>query len=348
MTCPDKKVLMMWADGEITGSEADAISRHTAQCEDCKAFVSAQKKLESIWRNAWVDPDEVAFDTMRKSVQPATSWWQMQRVWYTAAAICAVYLGVRVFYTGPGTSLSDIAVVEAGSTAGAVDEPLFSEQEELIQDEEALEEMIIPEEECPSPQSEISEIDGTLSDIQQLSAAEVVLNEDTEAGANVIHATSERLQSTQKESAVETEDISERLDYVGSAGCATVIGEAVPEGGGGGYALGSGGQSSGDFSDDIQKIYPVQASACSPASESYSVSLTLESNEIIFIQRYEWNSLFAQIDTLQHRNSYSTTESVVLKISDGGVFSEPATLAGIAIDIPEESYGNCVVTVLFF
>ncbi|MCK5842920.1 MAG: hypothetical protein KAH31_12160, partial [Candidatus Sabulitectum sp.] len=166
MTCPDRNTLMIWCDKEIESPEADTISEHIKHCESCRIFTMAQKQMESVWRDSWNDPGEASFKKMRSNIKHATPWWRTQRTWFIAAALCAAYIGVKVFYIdGTGASLSSIALEEtsvsvqivSGDVSAPRDETLSEEMEEAVTVEFAEEEIELSPDELVSGQSEIPE-----------------------------------------------------------------------------------------------------------------------------------------------------------------------------------------------
>ncbi len=376
MTCPDKSTLMMWVDGELPESEAKSISEHTRYCSNCRGFVSAQKQMESVWRDAWVDPADAHFETMRRKLKPVVPWWRTQRTWYIAAAVCAVYIGVKIFYVdGAGKSLSEIAAEETSPTVRVTTEEIpETPVEEIIEGGcDGLEEEIgIPQQEFASGQSGISEIQEELSVHSRLSATDseradeeedVLLEGDFTVASpeNSLYfgvTATGYLQDTCEVSDLpvatgeceETDELCWDLGSVSSTEPGGLdTGAGTLSGGVGGAISGSAGLSCDDLTDSVQRVCPSQMEATAEASvyEGYRISITLESKEIIQIQRYQWNSLFLLIDSLRPENRYSIGEPLVLRISNEGIVSGPDVLTGTVIDLPETGYGDCAVTVLF-
>ncbi|MCK5133022.1 MAG: zf-HC2 domain-containing protein [Candidatus Sabulitectum sp.] len=386
MTCPDKNTIMMWFDGELTGSEADSISDHIKNCGSCRGLISAQKQMESVWRDAWVDPGDSGFKTMRRKLKPEIPWWRAQRTWFIAAALCAAYIGVKIFYLdGSVASLSDIAVEETSTTVHITEvsdlpqEAPREDMEEMIESECEEQEIETSQDELISGQSEIPEIleelsiDLALSASDCESAGEDPGMEILEEGDYTIGysgtASNQRdrgLSDVQEEAEMVEEDFPEGMELyrsvssssTESAGFGMVAGTLSGGTGGGGSTPDSDGLStSGDTDnfcddsiDDVQSVYPAQIEqlAGMPVCEGYSISITLESKETIHVQRHQWDALFSLIDTLQAENCYSAGESLVLGVSIEGILSGHDSLSGTVIELPEAGYGNCAVTVLFF
>lgn len=355
MICPDKNIIMMWFDGELTGSEADSISDHIKNCGSCRGLISAQKQMESVWRDAWVDPGDSGFKTMRRKLKPEIPWWRAQRTWFIAAALCAAYIGVKIFYLdGSGTSLSEVAV-EAMSPAITADEVIdmpeveqMEEMEEMVASECEEQEVEASQDELISGQSEIPEIVEELSVDLALTASDYESTGE-DPGMEILEEDfSESVELYRSVSSTSTE----------SAGFGMVAGTLSGGIGGGGTASDSGRLSaSGDTDnfcddsiDDVQSTYPAQIEppAGMPVCEGYSISIMLESKETIHVQRHQWDALFSLIDTLQAENCYSAGESLVLGVSIEGILSGHDSLSGTVIELPEAGYGNCAVTILFF
>jgi len=365
MTCPDRNTLMAWCDNEIVSPEADHISEHIKHCDSCRAFTIAQKQMESVWRDAWTDPGEVRFAKMRSSVKQETPWWRSQRTWFIAAAICAAYIGVKVFYIdGTGTSLSSIALQETPASVQVTttdisadqDESFVVEMEETAAVECAEEEFEIPQDELVAGQSEASEV------IEELSV-DLSL---TESGSDVVFNSVEGYRLMNSEDSPEPlETADEVLEQEAFSRIATacptesagsgMVGEGLSGGvgGGGSAAYGSVGTSilrdsdhqCDDSIEDAQTVLPVQSEIQLTA---YIVSVTLESKEDIQIQRFQWNSLFLMIDTLLEDNWNRSVEMLVFTVSSQGILSGDNMVEGTVIDIPEAGYGDCTVTVQFF
>ncbi|MCK5843038.1 MAG: hypothetical protein KAH31_12765, partial [Candidatus Sabulitectum sp.] len=318
---------MAWCDNEIASPEADIISEHIQHCDSCRAFTTAQKQMESVWRDAWTDPGEASFDKMRKSVKRETPWWRTQRTWFIAAAICAAYIGVKVFYIdGSGTSLSSIALEESSAPAEAVaggisvaqDETLPEEMEETAAAEYAEEEIEFLQDELVSGQSEILGVVEELSVDPALSVSDSGVSEgdaemeDAEEDADFVPSYPDViLNAVGGHHNVESEDMSELPGTVDESleqeavfrtagsissehdGSGMVEGAlSGGAGGGGSTAYGSVEMSSAfvpedqcdDSVEDIHSVLPAQSETL---MVTYSVSVTLESKQIIQIQRLQ-------------------------------------------------------------
>lgn len=386
MTCPDKETLMMWSDGELSGSEADRISDHVASCSDCRSFVNTQKQMESVWRNAWVDPEISNFETMRGNLKPQTPWWRTQRTWYIAAALCMAYIGVKIFYldsTGP--SLASIAMEETSVPARvAVDDvsiaPYEAPEEEMVATECEEQEIEISQDDTVSGQPETIEVIEELSVDLALSAGDsesyeredVVEELDFCAGysggsvntmgtdqlldslsvSDLPAAVEEPSEEQEMFRTVSSSSVSSESADHGEAMVEGTISGATGTGGGGSSAPGLGGMSfsrdsddHGDsFIEDLWSASPVQSEV---SADTYSLLITTDSKETIAIQRFQWDSLFSLIDSLQNENRDISLESFVLTVTSDGIVSGTDIPAGTVIDLPETGYGDCTVTVLF-
>lgn len=388
MTCPDRNTLMIWCDKEISSPEADTISEHIRHCESCRTFTVAQKQMESVWRNSWNDPGEASFKKMRSSIKHSTPWWRTQRTWFIAAALCAAYIGVKVFYIdGTGASLSSIVLEETllpvQTTSGDVsvaqdDIPMEEMEEETVTVEYAEEEIELSQDEPVSYRSEISEIAEELSvdlmlSVSDSGASEEDIEIETIGDADMISGCPEvALNAVEGQYLMDSEDTAdppgtvdesvEREAFCRAAGSVSSesAGSGMVEvtlsggvGGGGSTACGSVGMSPApvtqdqcdDLVEDIHSDLPAQSEI---PMITYSVLITLESKEIIQIQRSQWNSLFAMIDALQEENWDPSVEMLVFTVSREGIISGDSVADGAVIAIPEAGYGDCVVTVHFF
>ena len=386
MTCPSGKDIMMWVDGEITGPKADRISEHLNHCHSCRAFVSAQKQMESVWRDAWVDPEDTGFETMRSRLVSVTPWWRMQRTWYIAAAVCTVYLGVRIFYVdGAGTPLASLVAEEPAATSHTVSEEISDTPGETPIEEmvdlgcEEQEEEIAPEtDDLISGQTVISEVLEETLVVSRISTTgsespdegDVSLDIDPVFGFSEIStdmATTDREELSNDTETAEaelrdSEELYRSADYfsggsTGSGAVEGVLSGGSGAGGGGGVGLStvSGGAVSAcdeterndDLSGVFQRACPSQTSEASSVLLDYSVLVTLESKETVDVQREVWNALFSLIDSLQHEILFSSGETLVLGVSVEGSVSGEGIPAGTVIDLPEAGYGNCKAAVLF-
>ncbi|MCK5035881.1 MAG: hypothetical protein KAS73_08315 [Candidatus Sabulitectum sp.] len=388
MICPDRNTLMTWCDKEIASPEADTISEHIKHCESCKAFTVAQKQMESVWRDSWKDPGEASFKKMRSNIKHATPWWRTQRTWFIAAALCAAYIGVKVFYIdGTGASLSSIALEEtsvpvqitSGDLSDPRDESPLEEMEEAVAVEVAEEEIEFLQDELVSGQSEIPEVVEELSVDLALSVSDSGVSvgdaemEVMEEDADLISGSPEVvLNAVGGHHNVESQDMAEPPGTVDesleqesvfrtagsisseSAGSGMVEGAlSGGVGGGGSTAYGSVGMSPApvtedqcdDLVEDVHSDLPAQSET---PMITYSVLITLESKEIIQIQRFQWNSLFAMIDALQEENWNPSAEMLVFTVSSEGIIAGDNAADGAVIAVPETGYGDCVVTVHFF
>ncbi len=387
MICPDRNTLMIWCDKEIVSPEADTISEHIKHCESCRTFTMAQKQMESVWRDSWKDPGEASFKKMRNSIKHAIPWWRTQRTWFIAAVLCAAYIGVKVFYIdGTGASLSSIALEEisvpvqitSSDLSAARDENPLEEMEETAAVECEEEETEILEDELVSGLSETFEVIEELSVDLALSVSDFGVSEEDitmEAigDADMIPGFPEvALNAVEGQYLMDSEDIADPSETADegfeqeelyrtstacppeSAGSGIVEGEVSGGvGGGGGIAYGSVGMLPApvteDQSDDsIEYLQSTLSGQSETRMAAYSVSITLESKEIIQIQRPQWDSLFSMIDTLVEDNCNSSVEIFVFTVSSEGIISGDDVADGTVIAIPEAGYGDCTVTVHFF
>ena len=344
--------------------------------------------MESVWRDSWNDPGEASFKKMRSSIKHATPWWRTQRTWFIAAALCAAYIGVKVFYIdGTGASLSSIALEEAsvpvqiasGDVSAVQDETPAEEMEEAVTVEFAEEEVEVLQDQLASGQSETSEVVEELSVDLILSVSdfgvseentatettgdadfisgypEVALNavegqhlmdsEDTAAPQGAVD------ESTEREAVYRTVGGSILSEFAGSGMVEGALSGGV--GGGGSTAYGSSGMSPAPVTEDqcddsVEDIHSVLPAQSETPMITYSVLITLESKEIIQIQRFQWNSLFAMIDALQEENWDPSVEMLVFTVSREGIIAGDNAADGAVIAVPEAGYGDCAVTVHFF
>lgn len=145
MSCPDVSELMLWLDGELSDPREREIRDHLDACSRCRSLVEAQRRMETLWRDDWRDPEAAAFERMRRGLVIQIPWWKKQRTWMAIAAVFSVYLGVKIFYLdNRGGSLADIAVESMEVPGREVTEEDFlrDTQEVLVTPETHIEEQI--------------------------------------------------------------------------------------------------------------------------------------------------------------------------------------------------------------
>lgn len=388
MTCSDKTALMMWSDGELSGSEADKISDHVASCSDCRNFINTQKQMESVWRDAWVDPGDSNFETMRGNLKPQTPWWRTQRTWYIAAALCMAYIGVKKFYLDSSSqSLADIALKETSVPALVAEDDVFTAPDEAPAEEMVVSEceeqeldISVSQDETVSGQPETIEVIEELSVDLALSAGDsesyeredVVEQLDFCAGyseGSVNTMGSDQLLDSRVVSDLPAavEEITDELEMFRSVSSSSSSGSESSEsadygvaegilsggtGGGGSSAQGLGGISLSQDTDDHSDVFYEDMQSASPvesevSADTYSLLITTESKKIIPIQRFQWDSLFSLIDSIDNDNRDMPMESFVFTVTSDGIVSGADIPVGTVIDLPETGYGDCSVTVLF-
>jgi hypothetical protein len=370
MTCIDRNSLMMWVDGELSAQEAGKISEHINNCAKCSAFIETQKRMESLWREEWTDPSESAFEIMRSRLSPELPWWQKQRTWFIAAAVCAVYLGVRVFFTGnAGTPLSEIAIQEElQPVVAASDVPLETEIEEQMEqsvivqaedtdftdnqsvtdDSPAGDELIISAQE----EENLGEVSGNsaFSDWQAVDLT--MAAEDYAESSETMETDRERAASVQDQ----TDCLAGTVQQSAGAGAESASGGGTGSGAGGlsGVEYSCYRDTAGVLGQDSSPAPSgeAMASGCAYSSSSissgYTISITMESTEIAVLERSDWIALFALTDKLQAENFYSSGDDVVLSVGITGAVTGPEEINGAVIDIPETIYGNSTITVHFY
>jgi hypothetical protein len=359
MSCPERSTLLQWLDGELASSEAKAVYEHVENCSRCRGFVTAQKHMESVWRGSWVDPPDSDFTTMRQVLTPVTQWWKTPRTWYIAAAVCAAYIGVKVFYIDEaGTSLSTIVRQESSveSIPASVEQTDAEYSEELFASPvEDIEESMEEEEQIDALSDEVGE--QPLSD-QSVSppafgTEEADVSDETEVSEFQEETVDVLLSTSDTEAEIAEEESFFRSAASGVAASTDDEGSVTAGigGGGGGLAAGTAGFAQTSMSDS-----PVDAahedavpSAVEEAGGSLSctVTITLESGEVFELGRDSWPSLFELIDTFSAKSSSSISELFVIRVGSDGTVSGAIVPEGTVIDVPDERYGNCEVTVLF-
>jgi hypothetical protein len=159
VSCPSRENLLEWYDGELSDPDASQVDAHVSRCAECALFIGSVKRMENIWRADWTDPEDSAFDLFRQGLSPAVPWWKRQRSWFIAAAVFAVYLGVRIFQFGdhapdlarmaeqevrsnvqPTPEMTDSAAeLPLEVSSEEMEEPAYAEsQEEIAVEEEAF------------------------------------------------------------------------------------------------------------------------------------------------------------------------------------------------------------------
>ena len=364
MICPERSTLLQWLDDELVPSEAEAVAEHVENCDKCRGFVSAQKHMESVWRESWIDPPDSDFTAMRQVLLPAVPWWRAPRTWYIAAAVCAAYIGVKIFYIdGAGTPLAGIVQQENSL------EPIPANEEQA--DEEYPEEMMAsPVEEIEESMEEEEQIDAVPVG-QQLPPAFNVINTEVQAEMEESESPDGSMGTAQSSTVSDREQLHNESDSFFVAGIpeefdrlyrSSASGETVAAGvegsvtagsggGGGGIAGGTAGfaqatvsdNSDEAFADDVISTVAAEVVFGSPIC---TVTAALESGEAVTLARDDWPSLFELIDTIGVKNSLS--EPLVIRVGSDGTLSGEIVPEGTVIDVPDERYGNCEVTVLFY
>jgi len=367
VTCPERIVLLQWLDGELSPSEAEAVFEHIENCDRCRGFVSAQKHMESVWRESWVDPSESEFSVLHNALPSAAPWWKTPRVWYIAAAVCAAYIGVKIFYiNGAGTPLANIVQqetyveqipaheeqVDEEHSGGIVASPVEELDSSLELEEVQME--VLPAEACeillsdqpvlpPASRTEGSEVQDEIeasespegsadtAGISSVSFQEHLQNQSDSFFADVVPEESGRLYQSTVSGAAASVDVDDSV----TAGAG---------GGGGGLAEGTAGfaQASAPNSQ-----YEETAAENSLGSPVYTVTITLESGEAFGLNRNDWPSVYELVDELGAKNCYSFSDSFVLRVGTDGTVHGDSVPGGTVINVPDERYGNCELTVLF-
>jgi|GEM_PF-1985974 len=374
MTCFDRNNLMMWVDGELPAEEAESISRHIINCAGCTAFIEAQKRMESLWREEWTDPPESVFENMRRGITQSTPWWRTQRTWYIAAVLCAAYLGVRVFYLDNAhTPLAAVAVSEIAAGANADEQSdqeatadVTMEQTDAVQPEEvapveesSVEIVLLTSDDSPgsSESAEDIQTEGIVSGCLGGSALPVMqdaVHQRDEAGRLMNSGYFEMSQEIVEVSAAESEISSESYGSDDSDQMAFGSISAVGAGSGGGGLSAAGNTSSTVQGQQSTTPSPEEDAVCcarsldASVSTDYSVLITMGPSAAALIQRNDWMSLFEVIDKLLAQNYYCSGEEVVLCVDFSGNVSGPPELVETVIDVPQASYGNSTVTVYFY
>ena len=384
MNCPDREDLMLWLDGELPPERTRQIERHLEECSACRRAVNAKKRMESLWRGNWQDPDDTAFTIMRRRLVSSVPWWRRQRSWMAVAAVFAVYFGVRIFLIdGSGTSMSELAreeQVEGGEEACSIyyDTPEVFVTTENSSSEDEIEEMTAAE---PTEElilnTGVSSIDGSSEDsgteqseiIEELDICLSLSEEMQEDSEGIFEMEEEEYSS----SPVESQELITVQHSVGenaavSGACGGGFSDQTGSSGAGGGGTGGLGEttSSSDAvcrGDDLSAAETVQRDAMdaetrsmicqeSPSSTvktvyDYSVSAELESGERVILARGNWLLLFQLIDSYIEQYG-SPGETLCLSIDSTGVVSGEEFMEGAVIDAPSEEYTDCSITVFVF
>lgn len=97
MNCPDFETLMMMLDGELQEKELEAVAKHVLSCSKCRVLIDSQRKLETSWRDDFVEPDSKEFRDMERSIfNRINRHWRWKALIPAAAGIIAVLLGVKL------------------------------------------------------------------------------------------------------------------------------------------------------------------------------------------------------------------------------------------------------------
>lgn len=97
MNCPDFDTLMMMLDGELQEEQLKAVTEHVMFCSKCRKIIDSQRKLETSWRDNFVEPDDEEFRSIERSIfNRINRRWRWKTLVPAAAGIIAVLLGVKL------------------------------------------------------------------------------------------------------------------------------------------------------------------------------------------------------------------------------------------------------------
>ncbi len=380
MSCPDKQVLSAWMDNELTETEAEKIANHVNSCHKCKSYINSQKLLETVWREGWEDPVKKDFEQMRNTLQqknPSKKWWKTERTWYIAAVLCAAYLGVKIFVVdNAGTSLSDIAMSEQHTDDTPASEVSFeaadleaevvvvAENDDEIENEN--EDFVIPAEEA----EEIVVFEFAESDIQESSPS---VDDIVAEGSSGYSATGYGSGGPLEE---ETSDIDACQIQMADDALVEFTASDAPSGLSSGDAMNSvtsgaaGGGSSGGtdhrmvggsvaavpeecIEEEILDVTAQSSSADTFVSrgrnllKNSSVQVVLSSGTIASISSTLWPSLFDLLESVLESNPLFENSDIMLFVDETGVVSGPGVENGTVIELPDQSYSDCVIHIHF-
>ncbi len=377
MSCPDKQVLSAWMDNELTEAETEEIASHINSCLECKNYINSQKLLETVWREGWEDPVKKDFEQMRNTLQqknPSKKWWKTERTWYIAAVLCAAYLGVKIFVVdNAGTSLSDIAMSEqindAISTSEVSSEVPELEAEVVVENDDETEELIIPAEEAVEIEPIVA-FEYTELDMQEspFSVDDIVAEGSSGYSATGYGSGGILEEETGETDAYETRIADNTLvefavsDAPAGISSSDTINSVTSGATGGGSSGGTdhrmvGGSVAAMPEEYVEhEVLDVVAQSASADTDvnrdrtllkNCSVQVVLSSGTIASVSSSLWPSLFDLLESILENNPLFENSDIMLLIDEAGTVSGPGVEDSIVIELPDQSYLDCVIHIHF-
>ena len=374
MRCPENSELMLWLDDELPADRKRFIEEHLGSCADCRSLVETQRRIETLWREDWKDPDETAFEVMRKRIVAAPPWWRRQRTWFAVAAVFSVYLGVKIFYLDDaGRSLSEIAVESEESLDNEMGQEEFPRDTQFIHDAPET----IALELCESEE----EIDGTpdivlstdpdtvfaFSEVEQECANAAAPAEESQQLVELASSVTEQPEGYTgglgglAASADSTESLSLSRDESVSD---CTVGDVFSEESAGFMSYGSGAAGGGGVSDSSlggssasrAVTGEEDAAVCDDSEHQETMAcaevaspcfywtepvlfIELENGEYFQLLRENWEELFQLADSI------FSGDTICLHVDSAGLVTGTSVPEGTVLPLPDMRYGNCSVTV---
>ncbi|PIE52612.1 hypothetical protein CSA37_05120 [Candidatus Fermentibacteria bacterium] len=351
MRCPDISELSLYLDGELAEESRVTIEEHLSECSDCRAWLAAQKRMETLWRESWQDPEESAFDIMISGVLRTVPWWKKQRSWMAAAAVFAVYFGVRVFMTGDaGRPLSEAAQEELSggmpSSELPVSEIPYEDEADAM---ETADQSEPAEEMCLAYNTPVQESIEETSE-EQVSPSEILNSEESFANQEIDEVSSGALEA---ESSYESGLVYELEDSFSESSESSHGGSGALEAEFSSLERSSSEVPDNDFSQVDQDHC---RSAGEPVAEtaavtqgygtdfSYTVTLITEEGDSTMLSRNSWPELFRFLDDYLAENSLDRYEMSFTLNSETNTWSSAETELP-EFDFPAEWSVGSTITV---
>lgn len=308
MSCPDRDEIMRWLDGELPEGRRAELEDHLGSCGECRSLLESQRLIESAWRESWKDPDETAFESMRRGILSPPPWWKRQRTWFAVAAVFSVYFGVRVFFLdGSGAPMSRYAEEAMPTVTVTGERPLLEDAsvEQTGDAETAPEghtagEPAAAEDDSPVPEpveeaeEEVFSADAYAQDISPVEDSVEEITVDSGL-AGLTGASSSSADEAQEMECIAFEEVSSSDGYgysgpgIGSGGGGSAQVSRAPE-----ENLDDLGQSAGDQIRNME----MACTASPPAGPAYLVMAVFPDGSADTLLREEWADLFAMIDSI--------------------------------------------------
>ncbi len=311
MSCPDRDELMRWLDGELPEGRRSELEAHLGSCAKCRSLIESQKLIEKVWRDSWQDPDDTAFEMMRRGILSRPPWWKRQRTWFAVAAVFSVYFGVRVFFLdGSGTPMARYAeeatptVTVTGGRPPAEDSSVEeAEEPEMLLEEETVVEQAAMDEDSPSPEP----VEEAVFEEEILSPATVTFSAAEAEGTGDELLEVSGLAGLTGGAASSPDDETEEQGYFSTESVSSSAGVGAADasigyGGGGSVQVSRALEESQDClnqseSDEIRSVV-MDCAASPPAGPSYLVTAVFPDGTSDTLLREEWIDLFAMLDSI--------------------------------------------------